>query len=116
MEPFGDSLTLTTFHVVSQASDEQMAAKSCPDDHCYFGLFSRPNSDESIVGSEEIRKRCRLKVMLANIFIATRLSILNDSNPHLLSLGPMLSYCSEPHLIVLMTWWGLKAVVAPGEG
>ena len=59
----------------------QMAAKCCPDDHCYVGLFSRPNSHESIIRTEEIGKHCRLKVMLANIFIAL--------NPHLLTLGSM---------------------------
>ena len=65
-----------------EQDDGQMAAKCCPDDHCYVGLFSRPYSDGSIIISEEIRKHCRLKVMLANIFIARRLSILNDLNPH----------------------------------
>ena len=98
----GRSPKVTTFRIVFQANDEQddgqMAAKCCPDDHCYVGLFSRPNSDESIIRSEEIHKHCRLKVMLANIFIAL--------NPHLLSLPrPMLYYClvGASFLIVLMT-------------
>ena len=86
MEPFGDSWKVTKGHNfpyrVKQMTSKMtgpMAAKCYPDDHCHVGLFSRPNSDESIIKSEEIHKHCRLKVMLANIFIAL--------NPHLLGLS-----------------------------
>ena len=83
MEPFGDSWKVIKGHKLSFSCPKpmtssmtgQMAAKCCPDDHCYVGLFSRPNSDESIIRSEEIHKHCRLKVMLANILIAWSLIV-----------------------------------------
>ena len=82
MEPFGDldvGIPLWGFphnfpcRVVSKMMG-QCLPQTTTDDHCCVGLCSRPNSEESIIRSEEIRKHCRL----ANFFIARCLSILKD--------------------------------------
>ena len=76
MEPF---LEIPSHSLLYDGRDDGKISADCfPDDHCCVGLLSRLGTAWSIIRLEEIDKRCRLKVMLANISIAKRLPILND--------------------------------------